>query len=76
MKTVFFLFLISASSYAAECRLTGILKSDKTLETSLSTETSLECEALAKKSQQNDFFGLIEENDELIETTMSFEEDN
>jgi hypothetical protein len=75
MKTLLLTFLLSGSTFAAECRLIGVLNSEKEIETSFSTQTEEECRILSRKSLQNNFFGLIDENDALLKTHEEFEEE-
>lgn len=75
MKNIFFGFLIFSSSlYANECKLTGILLSDEKIETSFVTSTMEECRSLATKTGSNNFFGLVEKKNKLLETKVSFRE--
>lgn len=76
MKLTLIFFFWSFSLFAAECKLTGQLHSNRSLEISFSAKTSEECHLLAIKSTQNNFFGLIEDKDLLLDTRESFEEES
>jgi hypothetical protein len=67
--------LISMNAFSAECKLTGILESDKKIETSFVTSTSAQCKALAQRTRTNHFFGLVEQGDQLVETVMRFKQE-
>lgn len=75
-KMIFGILIISSSLQASECRLTGILISDEKIETSFVTSTLDECRNLAAKTGTNNFFGLVEKENKLIETKVSFQASN
>jgi hypothetical protein len=74
--TLILFFFFSVSVNAAECKITGNMQSNRSLEISFSVKTSEDCHLLATKSMLNNFFGLIEDKDVLLETRESFEEDS
>lgn len=75
MKNLILLFFVTFSATAAECELTAVLPEDKKIETSFVTSTLEECQKLAGKTSQNRFFGLIESEEQVVETTFSFKEE-
>ena len=74
-KMIFAILIISSSVQASECKLTGILLSDEKIETSFVTSTLDECRTLAAKTGTNNFFGLVEKENKLIKTKVSFRQD-
>lgn len=75
MKLFIFLSFISFSVMSAECKLTGLLASEKTIETSFQTADLESCRQLAKKTMTNNFFNLIDKSDNLVETRLSFKKE-
>lgn len=73
MKYFFFILLVtSAPLYAFECKLTGVLSNDERIVTSFVTADAEACKSLASRTGDNNFFGLIEKENKLIETKLSF----
>lgn len=73
MKIIILTFiLISATSHAQECKLTGELQSGSAIETSFSAQNLEECQELASNTANNKFFGLALDSDPLIETKLKF----
>jgi hypothetical protein len=72
MKTFITFILFSTAVSAAECRLTGILLSEQKIETTMGAPTIDVCRNLLQKASLNKFFGLVENDDVLIETRMAF----
>lgn len=73
---LFVILLVFASLpvMAAECKLTGVLESTLTIETSFVTETMESCKTMAENTKSNNFYGFVEKEDRLIETRMQFKE--
>jgi hypothetical protein len=74
MKASLILILIIFSNQAlsAECRLTGLLKSQAKLQTSFHTRDLESCRRLANKTNEGIFFGLLSEREELKELKVQF----
>ena len=70
--TLLFLVMTSAPLYAYECRLTGILENNEKITTSFVTTDIEGCKELAGKTGENNFFGLVEKDNKLIETKITF----
>lgn len=66
------LVITSAPLYAFECKLTGVLQNEEKIVTSFVTENAEDCKALASKTGDNNFFGLVEKDNKLIETKLTF----
>lgn len=60
---------------AAECKLIGVLESEQKIETSFVTSTMDACKVMAENTKTNNFYGLVEKDDLLIETRMYFKEE-
>ena len=71
-KLGFLAFFLALSAQAVECKLTGVLESSKTIETSFMTSSLAECKALGLKTKTNKFFGLITEDDQLTEIVIRY----
>lgn len=75
MKTFVILLLFSSLSYAGECKLKGTTLNEQTIETSFQTSEIDGCKTLAENTKTNNFYGLVEKNDQLVETSMTFKEE-
>lgn len=75
MKYFILLSLMTSSLYAAECKLTGVLASEQKIETSFVTASVEECQKLALSTKDNNFYGLVEKEDKLMETRLNFKEE-
>ena len=76
MKNIIFILgLISTSAYSFECKLTGTLESQDQIQTTFKASSKEECLNLATKTGQNNFFGLLEKENKLLETSISFREE-
>lgn len=69
---LFTLIVVSAPLYAFECKLTGVLSNDEKIVTSFVTADAEACKALASRTGENNFFGLVEKENKLLETKLSF----
>jgi len=67
--------LVSVSAWSAECKLKGKTLQEQTIETSLQASDIEACKSLAENTKTNNFFNLIEKDDQLVETSMSFKEE-
>jgi hypothetical protein len=76
MKTWIALLLISSTAWSAECILKGKTINEQTIETSFDASDSDACKNLAEKTKTNNFFNLIEKDDHLVETSMTFKEES
>lgn len=71
------ILIFSASSlHASECKLTGILSGEEKIQTSFAAGTLEECRKLAASTGENKFFGLLAKEQELLETTLIFREED
>lgn len=76
MKIIFVLtLLLSVSAWSAECKLKGKTLKDQTIETSMQSSDIEACKSLAENTKTNNFFNLIEKDDQLLETSMTFKEE-
>ena len=76
MKILYFLFTLYAMPVvAAECKLIGVLESTQKIETSFATSTMDACKVMAENTKTNNFYGLVEKEDRLVETRMHFKEE-
>lgn len=76
MKLFYFFFTLYAMPVvAAECKLIGVLESSQKIETSFVTETMDSCKVMAENTRTNNFYGLVEKADRLVETRMYFKEE-
>lgn len=75
MKTFVILLLISTASYAGECKLKGMTQNDQTIETSFQTSNAEGCKSLAENTKSNNFYSLVEKDDQLIGTSMTFKDE-
>ena len=75
MKTFVILLFISSVSYAGECKLKGMTQKDQTIETSFQTADADSCKTLAEETKSNNFYSLVEKDDQLIGTSMKFKEE-
>lgn len=60
---------------AAECKLIGVLESTQKIETSFVTESIDACKVMAENTKTNNFYGLVEKEDRLVETRIQFKEE-
>lgn len=67
--------LVSASAWSAECKLKGKTVNEQTIETSFQSSDIEACKTLAENTKTNNFFNLIEKDDQLLETSMTFKEE-
>jgi hypothetical protein len=74
-KIILILGLISTSAFSFECKLTGTLESQDKIQTSFRAASKEECLNLAAKTGKNNFFGLLEEDNKLLKTSISFREE-
>jgi hypothetical protein len=76
MKIFYFFFTLYAMPVvAAECKLIGVLESTQSIETSFVTATIEGCKAMAESTKSNNFYGLVENQDQLVETRFLFKEE-
>lgn len=75
MKTFLIMLVISTAAVAGECKLKGKLVSDQTIETSFQTSDIDSCKSMAENTKTNNFYGLVEKEDLLVETSMTFKEE-
>ena len=76
MKIFYFFFTLYAMPVvAAECKLIGVLESTQNIETSFVTATMEGCKAMAEGTRSNNFYGLVENQDQLVETRFLFKEE-
>lgn len=75
MKTFVILLLLSSLSHAGECKLKGKTQQDQTIETSFQTTDAEICKSLAENTKNNNFYSLVEKDDQLIGTSMTFKAD-
>ncbi len=75
MKTFLMLVLISSAAVAGECKLKGKLVSEQSIETSFQTSSIDACKSMAENTKTNNFYGLVEKEDLLVETSMTFKEE-
>lgn len=66
--------MFASTAFGHECRIKGTLQSKKAIETSFESGDLEKCKELALMTSSNSFFGLIEAEDKLIETTFQFKE--
>ena len=77
MKIIFVLTLFaSVTAWSAECKLKGTTVKEQSIETSLQTSDIEACKSLAESTKTNSFFNLVEKDDQLVETSMTFKEDS
>lgn len=76
MKFLMLFFTLSTMpALAAECKLIGTLQSEQKIETSLVAASAKSCRVLAKNTKNNNFYGLVDKDDRLLETKMFFKEE-
>lgn len=76
MKYLFLLTLFISVAEAGECKLTGITRSCQKLETKFEMGGMDDCLRLAKKTGDDQFFQLVEKDDRLTKTIISFKKDS
>lgn len=67
--------ILSFNTHASECVLSAGTHEDEKIQTSFQTSTSSECRDLASKIKENHFFGLIDENTELVNIKYIFQDE-
>ena len=75
MKTFVIFFLLSSVAYAGECKLKGMTQNDQTIETSFQTSDVEGCKTLAENTKGNNFYSLVEKDDQLMGTSMTFKDE-
>lgn len=75
MKIILMLSLLSVSAWSAECKLKGHTVKEQTIETSFQSSDIEACKSLAENTKTNNFFNLVEKDDQLLETSIVFKED-
>ena len=75
MKTFVILLLLSSATYAGECKLKGMTQNDQTIETSFQTSDADACKSLAEATKTNNFYSLVEKDDLLLGTSMTFKDE-
>lgn len=76
MKYFILLSLIISAAWAGECKLTGITRSCQKLETKFEMSGLDDCLGLARKTGEDQFFQLVEKDDRLTKTIISFKKDS
>lgn len=77
MKIILILsLLVSITAWSAECKLKGKTVKEQTIETSFQSSDIEACKSLAANTKTNNFFNLVEKDDQLVETSMTFKEDS
>lgn len=74
MKIILLVSLLSVSAWSGECKLKGKTVNEQSIETSLQSSDIEACKALAENTKSNNFFNLVEKDDQLLETSMTFKE--
>jgi hypothetical protein len=75
MKLMFFSFFFCASVLSAECRLTGIWGRNARIKTSFRVDSLKACRDLAQRRNDDQFFGLVQDQEDLKEMKLQFLDD-
>jgi hypothetical protein len=67
---------MSINASAEECALTVTTQTNEKIETAFQTKNNTECRELALKTKENQFFGLLEKDSEVIELKYLFKDEN